>query len=64
MNMSETTMTSENETKQKKEAKIRTSITINPELLESVRKLCAESDRSVSSFIEEALNEKLGGGVA
>ena len=43
----------------KKEAKVRTSITIDPAVLDAARKLCENSSRSVSSFIEEALNEKL-----
>ena len=43
----------------KKEAKVRTSITIDPAVLDLVRKLCENSGRSVSSFIEEALNDKL-----
>lgn len=44
---------------EKKEAKVRTSITIDPAVLDAVRKLCENSARSVSSFIEEALNDKL-----
>lgn len=43
----------------KKEAKVRTSITIDPAVLDTVRRLCENNTRSVSSFIEEALNEKL-----
>jgi hypothetical protein len=50
---------SENETKQKKEAKVRTSITINPEVLDNVRKFCEDKGRSVSSFIEEVLQASL-----
>jgi len=48
---------SENETK--KEAKVRTSITINPDVLDRVRQVCEDKARSVSSFIEESLQEKL-----
>lgn len=35
--------------------KVRTSITIDPDLLTSVRKSAAETPQSVSSYIEAAL---------
>ena len=43
----------------KKEAKIRTSITIDPAVLNDVRKVCEAASRSVSSCIEDALKEKM-----
>jgi hypothetical protein len=43
----------------KKEAKIRTSITIDPAVLNDVRKVCENASRSVSSYIEDALKEKM-----
>jgi len=43
----------------KKEAKIRTSITIDPAVLNDVRKVCEAASRSVSSYIEDALKEKM-----
>lgn len=43
----------------KKEAKIRTSITIDPAVLNQVRKVCEGASRSVSSYIEDALKEKM-----
>lgn len=48
------------EENQKKEAKTRTSITIDPKVLDSLRKHCAASNISVSSFIEEAVSMALG----
>lgn len=42
----------------KKEIKVRTSITIDPLVLDTARKVCENKSRSVSSFIEEALAEK------
>lgn len=43
----------------KKEAKIRTSITIDPAVLNQVRGVCESASRSVSSYIEDALKEKM-----
>ena len=42
----------------KKESKVRTSITIDPLVLDTARKVCEEKGKSVSSYIEEALMEK------
>lgn len=39
----------------KKEAKMRTSITISPEVLEKLRKVCETGGVSVSSYIEKAV---------
>lgn len=46
--------------KQKKEAKTRTSITIDPEVLDAARKHCEAANVSVSSLIEDAVKAKLG----
>lgn len=43
------------EEKQKKEAKTRTSITIDPAVLDAARKHCEALNISVSSFIESAV---------
>ncbi|NBU69893.1 MAG: ribbon-helix-helix protein, CopG family [Bacteroidetes bacterium] len=51
--------TSEDANQNKKDYKVRTSITIDPEVLDAVRKVCIDEARSVSSFIEEALKKKL-----
>lgn len=48
------------EEKQKKEAKTRTSITIDPAVLDAARKHCEGLNISVSSFVELAVAEKLG----
>lgn len=48
------------EENQKKEAKTRTSITINPAVLDATRKYCELNNISVSSFIEAKLAEALG----
>lgn len=50
----------EEATQPKKDSKVRTSITIDPEVLDAVRRVCAEGARSVSSYIEEALKQKMG----
>lgn len=51
------------EENQKKEAKTRTSITIDPAVLEAARKHCDASNISVSSFIEAAVRTMLGSSV-
>lgn len=51
------------EEKQKKEAKTRTSITIDPAVLDAARKHCEAANISVSSLIEEAVKAKLAGSV-
>jgi hypothetical protein len=43
------------EEKQKKEAKTRTSITIDPTVLETLKKHCESVNVSVSAFIESAV---------
>lgn len=43
------------ENKSKKDVKVRTSITISPEVLEQVRRVCERGAVSVSSFMEEAV---------
>lgn len=43
----------------KKETKIRTSITIDPEVLNKARKHCEEQNSSVSAFIEAAVSAAL-----
>ena len=48
------------EEKTKKEAKTRTSITIDPAVLDAARKHCEAANISVSSFIETAVSEALG----
>lgn len=45
---------------EKKEAKTRTSITIDPAVLEAARKHCEAANISVSAFIETAVSEALG----
>jgi hypothetical protein len=44
---------------EKKEAKVRTSITIDPDVLKAAREHCEAARVSVSSFIEDALRAKL-----
>lgn len=53
-------MTEENTTTDKKPAKTRTSITVDPEVLEAIKKLAESTNVSVSSIIEDALRAKLG----
>ncbi|HEY8540858.1 MAG TPA: hypothetical protein VIL29_00635 [Pseudothermotoga sp.] len=48
------------EEKQKKEAKTRTSITIDPSVLEAARRHCEAERISVSSFIETCVQNALG----
>lgn len=48
------------EENQKKEAKTRTSITIDPMVLTALRKHCESANISASSFIEEAVSMALG----
>ena len=48
------------EENQKKEAKTRTSITIDPAVLDAARKHCEAANISVSSFIEESVRSALG----
>lgn len=43
-----------------KESKTRTSITIDPSVLNAARKHCEGSNISVSSFIENCLAKELG----
>ena len=50
------------EEKQKREAKTRTSITIDPTVLEGARKHCEASNISVSAFIESAVRSALTSG--
>lgn len=45
---------------EKKEAKTRTSITIDPAVLDAARKHCEAANISVSSFIETAVRTQLG----
>ena len=47
-------------TTEEKTAKVRTSITIDPGVLEAARSYCVANRLSVSSFIEEALRDVLG----
>lgn len=47
------------EENQKKEAKTRTSITIDPAVLDGARKHCDAANISVSSFIEAAVKHAL-----
>jgi hypothetical protein len=47
-----------------KESKTRTSITIDPSVLNAARKHCESSNISVSSFIENCLAKELGVTVA
>lgn len=44
----------------KKEAKTRTSITIDPAVLNAARKHCEQNNLSVSSLIERLLADKFG----
>lgn len=48
------------EENQKKEAKTRTSITIDPAVLDAARKHCEAANISVSSFIEACVAKELG----
>jgi len=48
------------EEKQKKEAKTRTSITIDPAVLDALRKHCEAANISASSFIETSVMVSLG----
>jgi len=43
----------------KKEIKVRTSITVDPDVLTAVRVHCANSSLSVSSYIEDVLTKAL-----
>lgn len=43
----------------KKETKVRTSITVSPDVLSAVKSFCESKSISVSSFIEEALQKRL-----
>jgi len=43
----------------KREAKTRTSITIDPKILDAARKHCEAANISVSAFIEAAVCKKL-----
>lgn len=43
----------------KKEAKTRTSITIDPAVLDATRKHCEQANISVSAFIEDAVRAAL-----
>lgn len=47
------------EENQKKEAKTRTSITIDPKVLDALRKHCEAANISASSFIEDAVQASL-----
>ncbi len=48
------------EEKTKKEAKTRTSITIDPAVLDAARKHCEAANISVSAFIEASVRTSLG----
>lgn len=53
-------METETTTTTKADAKARTSITMQPQLLEKVRALAASREVSVSYVIEEAVSKQLG----